>query len=84
MVVTPQVGAADIVRESGAGLVLDGEPGALAAGIGALVSDAAARARMARNGADFVRRRYAWDTIAAQMEEAYAAAMGGRSARSSA
>ena len=69
--VTPEVGAADIVRESAAGAVLQGDPASLAAGISSLMSDPAALERMGQKGREFVRRRYSWDSIGIQMEEAY-------------
>ena len=69
--VTPEVGAADIVRESAAGAVLQGNPASLAAGISSLMSDPAALERMGQKGREFVRRRYSWDGIGMQMEEAY-------------
>ena len=71
VVVTPEVGAADLVRESGAGVVLEGEPGVLGAGIGRLVSDPSALESMGRKGREFVRHRYSWETVGRQMEEAY-------------
>ena len=71
VVVTPEVGAADMVRESGAGAVLEGDSAALGAGLRRLVSDPAALDRMGRQGREFVRDRYSWDTVARQMEEAY-------------
>ena len=69
--VTREVGAADIVRESAAGAVLKGDPAALAEGIFFLMSDPAALERMGQKGREFVRRRYSWDNIGMQMEEAY-------------
>ena len=69
--VTPEVGAADIVRESAAGAVLQGDSASLAAGISSLMSDPAALERMGQKGREFVRRRYSWDSIGIQMEEAY-------------
>src|SRR6185503_16990742 len=53
VVVTPEVGAADIVRESGAGAVLEGDPGSLARGIGSLIADAAALERMGGKGREY-------------------------------
>lgn len=76
VVVTPGVGAADIVRESGAGAVLQGQPADLAAGIRRLLSSPADLDRMGELGRDFVRHRYSWETVARQMEEAYRQALG--------
>jgi glycosyltransferase involved in cell wall biosynthesis len=70
VVVTPEVGAAEIVRESGAGLVVAGEPGPLSSAIRLLVDDLS----LARSMGDAGRRhaaRFTWDHIARQMEDLY-------------
>lgn len=67
VVVTPEVGAAEIVRENSAGAVLDGEPAILGAGIRSLISDPAELQRMGRRGREAVLRRYSWDCVAAEM-----------------
>ena len=77
VVVTPGVGAADIVRESGAGAVLEGDPAILAAGIRRLLADPVALDDMGRKGREFVRHRYSWDTVCLRMEEAYRQAIVG-------
>src|SRR6185503_11932295 len=79
VVVTPEVGAADLVRESGAGAVLDGSPAALGEGIRRLIVDPAGLDRMGQRGRDYVRHKYSWGTVALQMEEAYRRAIDGRS-----
>jgi len=71
VVVTPEVGAADIVRESGAGVVLDGDSKSLSKGIRSLIADPDAVGVMGRKGREFARKRLGWDTIASRMEEAY-------------
>ena len=75
--VTPEVGAADIVRESGAGEVLDGDPAKLAAGICTLLSDPVALKRRGEKGREFVARRYTWEAVCLQMEAAYRQALAG-------
>ena len=75
--VTPEVGAADMVRESGAGAVLDGEPAKLGAGIRSLIADPVALKRMGEKGREFVSHRYTWEAISLQMEEAYRRAIAG-------
>ena len=75
--VTPEVGAADIVRESGAGAVLDGDPENLAAGIRGLIADPTALKRMGEKGCEFVSHRYTWKAIGLQIEEAYKKAIAG-------
>ena len=71
VVVTAEVGAADIVRESGGGAVLDGDPVKLGAGISALIADRVALKRMGERGREFVSERYTWDAVCLQMEAAY-------------
>jgi glycosyltransferase involved in cell wall biosynthesis len=65
------VGAADVVRESGGGAVLDGAPAALGAGIRALIADPAALERMGAAGREFVEAHFGWPLVAGQMERAY-------------
>jgi glycosyltransferase involved in cell wall biosynthesis len=70
VVVTPEVGAAEIVRESGAGLVVAGEPGPLSSAIRLLLADLS----LARSMGDAGRRhaaRFTWDHIAMEMEDLY-------------
>lgn len=71
VVVTPEVGAADIVRESNAGAVLEGTPAVMSAGIGRLIADTGELNRMGERGREFVRHRYTWAAVAGQMEDAY-------------
>ena len=71
VVVTPEVGAADIVRESAAGAVLAGEPAILGAGIRDLICDSRILKSMGEKGREFVRHRYSWETISLQMEDVY-------------
>ena len=70
VVVTPEVGAAEIVRESGAGLVVAGEPEPLSSAIRLLIADLG----LAQSMGDAGRRhaaRFTWDHIAMQMEDLY-------------
>lgn len=75
--VTPEVGAADIVRESGGGAVVDGDPVKLGADIRGLIADPAALKRMGEQGREFVSRHYTWEAICPQMEAAYRQAIAG-------
>ncbi len=77
VVVTPEVGAADIVRESAAGAVLEGDPATLGAGIRRLISDPVALECMGAKGREFVRHRYTWEAVCIQMEDAYRYAISG-------
>jgi glycosyltransferase involved in cell wall biosynthesis len=65
------VGAADIVREAGAGLVVAGDPDILGPALAALVADLEARSRMGQRGRDMVTARYSWDAAALAMEQTY-------------
>lgn len=70
VIVSREVGVADLVRESGAGLVSDGGPEDLGGAIGRLSSDVAAGDAMGGRGRA-VAARYSWDSVAAQMETLY-------------
>lgn len=70
VVVTPEVGTADIVRTSGAGLVLDGDPATLGPGLASLCADARLRETMRAAGPG-VARRYSWAAAAEQIERVY-------------
>lgn len=72
VVVTSDVGAADIVRASGAGLVVDGTPQELGRAMSGLVSDPVARSRMGELGRLSVQENYRWETVAKTMEQLYA------------
>src|SRR5262249_21070744 len=67
VVVTPEVGAAGIVRESGGGLVADGEPGPFSNAIDRLIADPAVARAMGEAGQRWVLEHYTWSRIAAQM-----------------
>jgi glycosyltransferase involved in cell wall biosynthesis len=73
VVVTPGVGLADAVRASGAGLVAEPDPPALARAIRAYVDDPAARAKAGAAAAALAREQYGWDRIAGQMAAHYEA-----------
>jgi glycosyltransferase involved in cell wall biosynthesis len=70
-IVTPQVGAAEIVRCSGGGLVVDGDAEALGGAIERLATDPALAAALGAAGRRYVEAHYGWSGIAAQMEELY-------------
>ena len=78
VVVTPEMGVADIVRESGAGVVVDGAPETLAAGIAQMLSDPDLLETMSANGSAAAARHYGWDMVAQEMEAAYKACLAGR------
>ncbi len=69
-VVTPEVGAAEVVRAAGAGMVVDGDPAALAAGIQALL-ESPDRQEMGRRGQEQVAAHFTWERVAMRMEAVY-------------
>ncbi len=68
---TADVGMSEIVREAGAGLVVDPAPAAIAAGLNTLLRDAAQSRSMGEAGKALVVERYGWPTIARRMEALY-------------
>jgi glycosyltransferase involved in cell wall biosynthesis len=70
-IVTPEVGAAQAVTQSGGGLVVEGAAEPLGAAIGALIDDQARAAAMGEAGRQYVRRHYSWQSVASQMEALY-------------
>ncbi|MEO6192748.1 MAG: glycosyltransferase [Thermoanaerobaculia bacterium] len=66
--VTPEVGLAATVRETGAGIVADGD---LAEALRGLLADPARLDAMGRRGAEAVRERFGWAAVARRMEEMY-------------
>jgi glycosyltransferase involved in cell wall biosynthesis len=71
VVVTPEVGAADIVRESGGGLVVPGDPILLGAAICQLTSDVNLARSMGEAGQRHAIAHYSWTSIAVRMEALY-------------
>jgi glycosyltransferase involved in cell wall biosynthesis len=68
VVVTPEVGLAAAVRETGAGIVLDGD---LGRALRELLADPDRLDAMGRRGAEAVRERFGWPVVAAAMEGIY-------------
>jgi glycosyltransferase involved in cell wall biosynthesis len=71
VIVTPEVGLANLVRESGAGEVVDGEPRALAEAVRALLHDSTRRRLMGERGRFAASRHLSWESAAAKMEALY-------------
>ena len=71
VIVTPEVGAAEIVRKSGAGLVVAGDPEPLGSAIGRLTADLNLARSMGEAGRQTA-AHFSWDHVAAQMEDLYA------------
>lgn len=78
VVVTPDVGAAEVVRDSDAGAVLPGEPLALGSGIRTLLEDRAALTRMGKLGRLAFEKTFTWSAVAQQMADAYAQILAGQ------
>jgi glycosyltransferase involved in cell wall biosynthesis len=68
VVVTPEVGLAATVRETGAGVVADGD---LGPALQDLLSDPARLDAMGRRGAEAARERFGWAAVAEAMEGIY-------------
>ena len=77
VVVTPEVGVAEVVQRAGAGIVVPGAPLPLGQAIAALLADAPLRADMGRAGRRVAKEEFGWASIAAQMVEAYTALLAG-------
>jgi len=80
-IVTPEVGLAPIVSESGAGWVVDGDPAALGAKIAEVVAQPEIADRAGRAGRALVHERFSWHQVAGQMEQVYQHAMRTRPGR---
>jgi len=78
VLVTPEVGVADLVRESRGGLVVEGTPVAIAAGLNALLDDVAASRAMGAAGRAYVSARYDWASVAASMDKLYESILAAR------
>ncbi len=70
VIVTPEVGVADLVRDTGAGVVVAGSPELLGGALASLVNDPAGGSAMGARGRAAA-ARFSWDSIAAQMEALY-------------
>jgi glycosyltransferase involved in cell wall biosynthesis len=73
--VTPEVGAVDIVRESGGGIVVAGDPKPLGAAICRVTTDLGLARSTGEAGRRHATAHYSWQHIAAQMEALYESLM---------
>jgi glycosyltransferase involved in cell wall biosynthesis len=71
VVVTPEVGAAEIVRAAGGGIIADGEPASFGAAIDRLLADPALADAMGAAGRRYVRANLSWACVAGEMEALY-------------
>lgn len=73
VLVTPEVGAAEVVKECGGGLVVEGDPQSFARAIDWLTEDDARSSAMGEAGRRHVADNYGWQSVAARMEALYEA-----------
>jgi glycosyltransferase involved in cell wall biosynthesis len=71
VIVTPEVGAAEIVRRTGGGVVLEGAPDALAAGINRLLAEPHTLQHMGNRGRTAIDAQFNWQSIARGAERIY-------------
>lgn len=71
VVVTPEVGVAELVREAGVGLVVDGAAASLGGAMARLAADLELRQSFGARGQSLAIERFTWDAVAAQMEALY-------------
>src|SRR6516164_7503868 len=71
VVATPEVGAAEILRECGGGLVVAGDESLLGAAICRLTSDVSLARSMGEAGQRHATANYSWAAIAVRMEDFY-------------
>lgn len=71
VVVTPEVGAAEVVRQSGGGMVAEGQPKPLADAISSLLEHPDRACELGLAGRRHVAERYSWTSIAGRMEALY-------------
>ena len=72
VVVSAEVGVADLVRSNGCGVVIDGGAEQLGRAIAHVAADLNAADEMGRRGR-IVAARYSWDSVAARVEQEYRA-----------
>ena len=77
---TPDVGMSEIVRDSGAGCVIDPAPASIAAELAVMLSDAAGSRAMGEAGRAHVSAHYGWSSVARRMAGLYASALESRGA----
>ncbi len=73
VVVSPDVAIEDVVRASGAGLVVERDPAAIAHAIATILSEPARAAAMGEAGRRAVDEHFSWPIVAAQAEAMYEA-----------
>jgi glycosyltransferase involved in cell wall biosynthesis len=82
VIVTPEVGLAETVREFGAGLITSGQPEDLAAKIHAIHANVDIRSEMGRQGLRAASALFASDVVASRLEAMYLRSLKGEPQRS--
>jgi glycosyltransferase involved in cell wall biosynthesis len=77
VIVTPEVGVADLVRKSAGGIVVAGETSSIALGMKRLMADPSGAHAMGRAGQTYVTARYNWASVAGRMEALYESLLSG-------
>lgn len=81
---TPDVGMSEIVKATGAGMVVEPTPAAIAAGLGTMFGDAEACRRQGEIGQRHVIEHYGWPAIARRMAALYRSIARDREAKAAA
>lgn len=76
VIVTPEVGASNIVAGARAGLITDGTPRSIASCLMKLKNDPEMARTMSVNGVEEIQRNFIWEKIAARMINAYQGVLG--------
>lgn len=71
VVVTPEVGLAATVLDTGCGKVIDGSPESISETLSELLRDPESREKMGAIGRGVATRQFSWETIAHSMEQVY-------------
>jgi glycosyltransferase involved in cell wall biosynthesis len=72
VIVSPEVGLADVVQQTGAGWVVEGEMVALGGAVARLVANPELRRDMGARGRAVAHERFSWSVVARDMEALYA------------
>ena len=78
VVVSSEVAIEDVVRASGAGLVVNRDPIPIAAAVAEILNDPARAARMGAAGRRVVDEQFSWPIVAARMETFYVSVLSSR------
>ena len=77
VVVTPEVGIAPVIRDAGAGWVVDGDPQTLGTRLSELCANPSLMGEMGERGRAAARRDFSWESVAQRMESAYLTVLAG-------